>query len=100
MLPVGGTVAVAGALLTATALGAGNRAVNEATAPGVSVEAFDSARRTYKNAGTQLLIGDILIGAGVVVSGIGGGMLLDGASISPWWIPGGAGIGMTIGGAK
>jgi hypothetical protein len=98
--PVGGVMAATGAVLAFSALGSGNQAVDTASTPGVTQSEFDAARADYDGAKTTLLIGDALIVGGVVLAGIGGGMLLDGASVGPWFLPGGAGVGVSVGGAR
>ncbi len=100
LLPIGGAVTVTGIVLTATALGVGGRAIDQASVPGITDGEYAEAQNSYDSARTQIFIGDALIGAGVVLAGVGGVMLLDGASISPWWIPGGGGLGLTVGGGR
>lgn len=100
LLPIGGALAIGGAAITATALGAGNRAIEDASTPGISLSEFDDARDSYDSARSRIFVGDALIGAGVVLAGIGGVMLLDGATIAPWWTPGGGGLGLTVGGGR
>lgn len=100
LLPVGGAIAVTGAVLSLTALGPGNQAAEDASAPNIGVASFQEARDRYDSAKTRVVVGDALLGAGIVVAGIGGGLLLDGASLSPWILPGGGGLGLTVGGAR
>jgi hypothetical protein len=98
--PIGGVIAVTGAVLAFTALGAGNDALDTATTPGVSQADFDAAHSDYDGAKTRLIVGDVLIASGVVLAGIGGGMLLDGAAVAPYLVPGGGGIGVSVGGGR
>lgn len=98
--PLGAVVTAGGAVLAFTALGAGKTAVDTASAPGVTQADFDSAQADYDGAKTRLIAGDALMAAGVVLAGIGGGLLLDGAHLGPYFTPGGAGIGLSVGGGR
>ncbi len=98
LLPIGAVVAVGGGILAGTAFGAGKSAVNDASVEGVTLTAWQDAQDRYDGAKTRLVVGDVLVGTGVVIMGIGGGLLLDGVSVSPLWLHGGGGIGISVGG--
>jgi hypothetical protein len=96
LLPIGAVVTVAGGVLAGTAIGAGNSAVDQASVAGVTLDGWQAAHDKYTGAQTRLVVGDVLIGAGVVVMGVGGGLLLDGVSVSPLWLRGGGGLGLSV----